>query len=111
MTTSIARQSIILKCTMQKSVLLGNYEFYYAGGLFKKLFGLETSEDMQPFKMSEYILGQLDHLTPKDEKEEYLIKIVSTYEPLETYDEQMKELFRWGASEPDLWRVTTNYHP
>ena len=33
---------------MQKSVLLGNYEFYYAGGLFKKLFGLETSEDMKP---------------------------------------------------------------
>ena len=111
MTTSIARQSIILKCTMQKSVLLGNYEFYYVGGLFKKLFGLETSEDMQPFKMSEYILGQLDHLAPKDEKEEYLIKIVSTYEPLETYDEQMKELFRWGASEQDLWKVTTNYHP
>ena len=52
---------------MQKSVLLGNYEFYYVGGLFKKLFGLETSEDMQPFKMSEYILGQLDHLTPKSQ--------------------------------------------
>ena len=37
MTTSIARQSIILKCTMQKSVLLGNYEFYYAAGLLAYL--------------------------------------------------------------------------
>ena len=96
---------------MQKSVLLGNYEFYYVGGLFKKLFGLETSEDMQPLEMSEYILGQLDHLTPKDEKEEYLIKIVSTYEPLETYDEKMNEFFRLWASEKDLWKVTTNYNP
>ena len=111
MTTSIARQSIILKCTMQKSVLLGNYEFYYVGGLFKKLFGLETSEDMQPFKMSEYILGQLDHLTPKDEKEEYLLTMLKNYEPLTDYDEQMKELFVWGEKEPDLWQVTTSWHP
>lgn len=111
MTTSIARQSIILKCTLQKSVLLGNYEFYYVGGLLKKLFGLQISEDMQPLELSEYILGQVENLTPKDEKEEYLLKIVSNYEPLENYDDQMKELFRWGASEPDLWRVTTTYHP
>lgn len=111
MTTSIARQSIILKCTLQKSVLLGNYEFYYAAGLFKKLFGLETSADMTPQELSEYLLGQVGNLTPKDEKEEYLIRMVSNYEPLENYDDQMKELFRWGVSEPDLWRVTTAYHP
>lgn len=111
MTISIARQSIILKCTMQKSVLLGNYEFYYAAGLFKKLFQLEVNEQMQPQELSEYLLGQLEQLTPKDEKEKYLIHMVSTYEPLENYDEQMRELFRWGANEPDLWRVTTTYHP
>lgn len=111
MTTSIARQSIILKCTMGKSVMLGNYEFYYAAGLFKKLFGLATSEDMKPLELSEYLLGQVDRLTPKDEREEYLIKIASNYEPLENYDDQMKELFRWGVNEPDLWSVTTTYHP
>lgn len=111
MTTSIARQSVILKCTLQKSVLLGNYEFYYVGGLLKKLYGLETSEEMQPLEMLEYILGQIDGLKPKDEKEEYLIRIVSNYEPLENYDDQMKELFRWGVAEPDLWRVTTAFHP
>lgn len=111
MTTSIARQSVILKCNMQKSVLLGNYEFYYVGGLLKKLYGLETSEDMQPLELSEYILGQIGGLSPQNEKEAYLLKIVEAYEPLEAYDDQMKELFRWGASEPDLWSVTTSYHP
>lgn len=110
-TTSIARQSIILKCTLQKSVLLGNYEFYYVGGLFKKLFQLDISEEMKPLELSESILGQLERLNPKDEKEDYLIKLVSTYEPLDSYDDQMKELFRWGAVEPDLWSVTTSFHP
>mgnify|MGYP000019504385 CR=1 FL=1 len=37
MVTSIARQSVIIKCNMQKSVLTGNYEFYYAAGLIAKL--------------------------------------------------------------------------
>ncbi len=111
MTTSIARQSVILKCNMGKSVMLGNYELYYAGGLCRKLFGLDTSEDMKPLELSEYLIGQLKNVTPKDEKEEYLVKIISSYEPLENYDDQMKELFRWGAGEPDLWSVKTGYHP
>ena len=96
---------------MQKSVLLGNYEFYYAGGLFKKLFGLETSEDMKPLELSEYLLGQLENLTPKDEKEEYLHKMVEFYEPSQDYDEQMAYLFEWGEKEPDLWEVQTKYCP
>lgn len=29
MVTLVARQSVILKCSMQASVMLGNYEFYY----------------------------------------------------------------------------------
>ena len=29
MVPSIARQSVILKCNMQKSVMLGNYEFLH----------------------------------------------------------------------------------
>lgn len=111
MTTSIARQSIILKCTLQKSVLLGNYEFYYAAGLLKKLFAFEVNEEMTPLELSEYLLREIEHLDAKDEKESYLIKIVSAYEPAEDYDEQMKELFRWGAAEPDPWSVTTSYHP
>ena len=44
MVTSIARQSVIIKCNMQKSVLTGNYEFYYAAGLIAKLSGVEISK-------------------------------------------------------------------
>ena len=41
MVPSIARQSVIIKCNMQASVLLGNYEFYYLAGLMKKIYNLD----------------------------------------------------------------------
>ena len=48
MVPSIARQSVIIKCNMQKSILTGNYEFYYAAGLIAKLSGVEIPEDIKP---------------------------------------------------------------
>lgn len=107
MVTSIARQSVIFKCTRQQSVLLGNYEFYYVAGLMNQCFGLSASEDMEPAELFEYLSSHLDQLSPKDKNEEYLIKILSNYDPLEEYDDQMKELFRWGENERDLWKIQT----
>ena len=105
MVTSIARQSVIIKCNLQKSVMLGNYEFYYASGLVKKLYGLEISSEMEPEALSAFILERTDSLTPRDEKEEYLLTMLKRYEPLADYDEQMKELFAWGEQESNLWQV------
>jgi len=105
MVPSIARQSVIIKCNQQTSVLLGNYEFYYLSGLLKKLYNLELTSDMQPQDMFARIQEKLDGLEPKDEKEAHLLKMVSVYKPLENYDEQMKELFDWGATEEKLWQV------
>ena len=109
MVTSIARQSIILKCINQTSVMVGNYEFYYAAGLMKRCMGVEVNEDMKPEELSEHILERLEQLQPANEQEAYLMKLLSTYEPdADIYDEQMKELFRWGADEKDLWQVQTS---
>jgi len=105
MVTSIARQSVIIKCNQQASVLLGNYELYYLAGLLKRLFNLDLTEDMSPQELCAKIGEGLEGLEPKDEKEAHLIKMVSVYKPLEEYDEQMKELFRWGATEEHLWQV------
>ena len=105
MVTSIARQSVIIKCNMQSSVLLGNYEFYYLSGLMKKIYGLDISEDMMPEELFSHIQDKLDTLESDDKREAYLLKLVSIYKPLENYDEQMKELFRWGASEEHMWEV------
>ncbi len=105
MVTSIARQSVIIKCNQQTSVLLGNYEFYYLAGLMKKLFDFPLSEDMAPEELFMAIKDNTPKANPKNEQEAYLLKLVEFYKPLEVYDEQTKELFRWGATEEKLWQV------
>lgn len=105
MVPSIARQSVIIKCNQQASVLLGNYEFYYLSGLMKKLFDLDLHEDMQPMEMLEGVQSKLDSLSPSNEQEAYLIKLARNFKPGENLDEQMKELFRWGATEEKLWQM------
>lgn len=105
MVPSIARQSVIIKCNQQTSVLLGNYEFYYLAGLMKKLFAVEVDEDMPPVQILETVQSKLDNLNPTNPQEEYLIKLARNFKPGENVDEQMKELFRWGATEEKLWQV------
>lgn len=105
MVISIARQSVIIKCNMQTSVLLGNYEFYYLAGLTKKLFGFDLSEDLEPKAMLEEIHAQKDKANPSNDQEAYLLKLVENYKPLEDYNEQTKELFRWGETEAYPWQV------
>jgi len=105
MVPSIARQSVIIKCNQQTSVLLGNYEFYYLAGLMNKIFALDLKEEMQPQEMLDIIQANLEGMSPSDEKEAYLIKLVSVFKVEEKYDDQMKELFRWGTNEEKMWQV------
>ena len=105
MVTSIARQSIIIKCNQQASVLLGNYEFYYVAGLMKKLFDFPLSEDLTPDDMIQVIQAHRSQAQPKNEQEAYILKMVEFFRPLDVYDEQTKELFRWGAEESNLWQI------
>ena len=105
MVPSIARQSVIIKCNQQTSVLLGNYEFYYVAGLTKKLFGFDLSEDMEPKVLLEKIEAQKGTAQPSNPQEEYLLKLLANYKPLEDFNEQTKELFRWGATEEYPWQV------
>jgi hypothetical protein len=111
MVTSIARQSVIIKCNMQKSVMLGNYEFYYAAGLLKKLLDLQVDGQMQPKELYEALSEQVQGAAPADEKIAYLLTMTGRYEVLDEYDAQMRELFAWGEQEPDLWQVQTHFTP
>ncbi len=107
MVTSIARQSVILKCLRRKSVMLGNYEFYYSAGLLNRIYGIGCDKQMKPLELYEYISSRLDSLSPQSPEEEFLIHMLSNYEPYETYDEQMVELFEWGETEKNIWKVNT----
>ena len=106
MVTSIARQSVIIKCNMQKSVLTGNYEFYYAAGLIAKLSGVEISDDIKPIELGVLLHQEIEKTEPKDEQEKYLFSMLQAYKPTDEYDEQMKELLLWGKGEQYLWTVT-----
>lgn len=105
MVTSIARQSVIIKCNMQKSILTGNYEFYYAAGLVANISGVEIPDDIQPAALFRLLTEQLETLEAEDEKEGHLFQMIRDYKPGEEYDEQMKELLLWGKKEQYLWTV------
>ncbi len=108
MVPSIARQSVIIKCNMQKSILTGNYEFYYAAGLAAKLAGAELLDDSRPEELQEQLAGIISGYTAKDEREAYLFGMLADYRAGEEYDAQMKELLLWGKGEANLWSVTVS---
>ena len=81
---------------------------FIAAGLMNNIFGLDAKADMKPDELFDYLLANIGSCEAKDDKEEYLIKMISRYEPLETYDDQMKELFAWGETETDKWQVKTS---
>lgn len=108
MTTSIARQSVIIKCNMKRAYILGNYEFYYAAGLAGKLYGFEVPDDVQPEELADLLASQLEQAVPNNEQEKYLLFILKEYEPENRYDEQMKELLLWGKKETCPWQVSVS---
>ena len=111
MVPSIARQSVILKCNMQRSILTGNYEFYYAAGLLAKLTDIEIPDEIRPLALAAVIKerapGGPDSKTANvsAEKIEYLRQMLLDYMPKEEYDLQMKELLTWGMGEERLFQI------
>ena len=105
MVPSIARQSVIIKCNMQKSVLTGNYEYYYAAGLCGRLCGIDIPEDIAPAALRELLADALENAATKDEKEAWLVGMLKDYMPDATCDAQTAELFRMGKEEGHLWQV------
>ena len=84
---------------------------FYAAGLMRKLYNIEIRTDMEPEQILEAILQMQDNLAPQSEQEKYLIQIIKNYEPSADHDAQMAELFAWGEQEPDMWLVSTSFHP
>lgn len=108
MTTSIARQSVIIKCNMQRAYILGNYEFYYAAGLASKLYGFDVPDEVLPEQLAELLAGALDNAAPNGPQETYLVSILKEFTPENRYDEQMKELLLWGKKETCPWQVSVS---
>ena len=105
-------QSVDKKINRQMSVLIGNYEFYYAAGVFSAIFGVELDPKMDPVSLKkvvdeyiknnnlvanepspEQISGDSDDF---EDKKGYLVYLMNRYEIIEQYDDVMVELYSDG---------------
>lgn len=105
MVLMLAVESVRRKCEMQASVLVGNYEFYYAAGRLAALCGKDNpglfaaGETASPAELKEAVMSALEKFAPSDEKESYLARMLERYRPGETWDDQTRELFVMGKEE------------
>lgn len=103
MIISVVRQSIVIKCNLQESIMLGNYEFYYALGLFSKLSKHSFSLDKSAPELLEEALPLMEAYHTTDAREQYLVHLLSNYHPKEEKNEQMLELYDLGNHEENMW--------
>lgn len=105
MILSIARQSVIIKCNLESSIMTGNYEFYYAAGVMYKLKAVKQVENvLEPMEMSKQIHMLIEGFKTEDTKEQHLVHMLKYYKPVLDFDDQMKELFLLGAEEKYMWQ-------
>lgn len=106
MVVSIARQSVIIKSQTGNSILLGNYECAYALGLLSKIAGIPEDENFSDMRQwREQVLEQLGDFSSEDTRLMEVLRILKNYEPGETVDAQMKELYRMGFGENRMWEM------
>lgn len=100
----LARQSVMIKCRIQASIMMGNYEFYYAGGVLCRLSGQIPDQTLQPKELYAYIQPLLATYEPDNQQEAYLLKLLKAYQPSDEYDAQMPQLLQMGLAEQQFGR-------
>jgi len=101
MVTSLAAQSIQIKCKMNKSVMTGNYEFYYACGIYSKIKGIQIEAGLKPDELYAKVEETAKNESSDSLKIAYLAKMIYEYRVENNYDEQMEELFDMGLSDAE----------
>lgn len=105
MIVELAAGSVRQKCEMRASVLVGNYEFYYAAGRLAAACkregapAFDANEATPPDEMKAAVMSVLDTFSPADENEAYLVRMLDRYRPGEKFDEQTRQLFLMGINE------------
>ncbi len=105
MTPLLTYQAIERKIEMQRSIIVGNYEFYYTAGKYKALHPeLQADGSMDPMKLKQVIMESLEseEYEPADTPQKYISKLLHRYRPTqEPYNEIMQNLFVWGETGKD----------
>ena len=104
MVLELAAESVERKCEMLSSVIVGNYEFYYAAGKFAAAWenagnaAFGADENTPPEQMKETVMECMKDFTPADEEQAYLLRMLERYRPGEVFDEQTSRLFLMGRN-------------
>jgi len=98
----LARQSVNIKCKLKASIMMGNYEFYYAAGVLCALAGRKPEQPLEPKQLYAFIQPLFDTYKPENERESYLMKLLKEYKVPDEYDEQMAELLQMGLAERQM---------
>lgn len=94
----LAEQSVDHKIEKHLSILIGNYEYYYAAGLISQKITINPEIISDCMKLDESIKEQLKDFHPSDDRTEYLCMLLNRYEMKSAdFDDDMKELFRLGT--------------
>ena len=104
MHVELARQSVVIKCNLEASIMTGNYEMYYAAGLLAQLTHREIAADIRPEALHDLVHGWIESFTPADGHEEHLVHMLKYYHPdPDRYNAQMAELLQMGLQEQHMW--------
>lgn len=101
----LPRQSVVTKCILGQSVLLGNYELYYAGGLLCRLAGQIPDLAIKPDAFYQFLTPIIESYVPQNDRERYLIRLLKYYKAGQDYDDQMPELLQMGLKEKHMWII------
>lgn len=91
-------ESVERKLDMKASVLVGNYEFYYAAGKLAALTEVNAGEDTPPDELKTAVMETMEHFVPVDDRQEYLVRLLERFRPDELQNKDTRALFLWGLT-------------
>lgn len=97
---------MIIKCLAGNGILISNYECAYGIGLLYCLSGIPFPEwgEETTTELLSAALSAHESVSFTEEPARRLLTMLCAYKPDETRDEQVKELYRMGATEQRPWK-------
>lgn len=98
----LTKQAVDLKVRRQFSVIVGNYEFYYALGLYSAGHPeVDLRGNMSPGELKDALMKELDpqEFLPANDPDKYLCFLLHRYRVEDdAHDQVMEGLFEWARS-------------
>lgn len=99
----LAKNAVQIKCKFSSAVMTGNYECAYALGILTAAAGLpEITAYESIAQLKEQVMSAVETFQPDEEALQRLIEMLKEYEPSDSLDEQMRELYIVGFADKKL---------